>query len=143
MCSVSMRQNEGCSVPAHGARRDLPGTPGKRFAEKTTKGSVKVWARTGDMSVCTPDARGSGAGGLRTAKRQRHRGKQHQARPALHGRPGGRCALSRSTYAPTFMSRSLKRKVPAQSWAASACARGKEGTRTISDVKNGDAYLQS
>lgn len=29
----------------------IPGTPGKRFAEYTTNGSVKVWARTGETSV--------------------------------------------------------------------------------------------
>lgn len=42
------------------------GTPGKRFAEKTTKESVKVCASTGDTSVCTRVAPRSGAGGLET-----------------------------------------------------------------------------
>ena len=93
---------------AVGAGRDSPGTPGKRFAEKTTKGSVKVWARTGDMSVCTPGARGSGAGGLWASKGQP---RKLRARHPFVKRGG--IALSRFTYAPTFMSRSRRRKVPA------------------------------
>ncbi len=42
----------------------LPGTPGNRFAENTVNGSVKVCARTGEMSVWTLVEPYSGAGGL-------------------------------------------------------------------------------
>lgn len=42
----------------------LPGTPGKRFAEKTVNGSVNVCARMGETPVCTRIEPGSGAGGL-------------------------------------------------------------------------------
>ena len=44
--------------------RPLPGTPGKRLAEKTTNGSVNVCASTGETSVWTRTAPDSGAGGL-------------------------------------------------------------------------------
>jgi len=51
-------------------RAVVVGTPGKRFAENTTKGSVKVWAKTGETSVCTRTAPLSGAGSAPTFMRR-------------------------------------------------------------------------
>jgi hypothetical protein len=42
----------------------VSGTPGKRFAENTVKGSVNTCARTGDTLVCTELESPFEAGGL-------------------------------------------------------------------------------
>lgn len=48
----------------------VAGTPGKRFAEYTVKGSVKICAKTGDTPVCTEFESPLGAGGLYTISNQ-------------------------------------------------------------------------